>query len=140
MLVGCVAGRFAAILAMATETMHSLAHRVSIVYLFFTDYLQNRIIEQTVYFILFFVVVTFENIYLFSYSSDCRVVMSSACYFLALMKLIGDSCLSKKSVWKLDFQKSPSSDFKWRGTKDDLSRLRRSRPKKARSARQEVDL
>ena len=38
----------------------------------------------------------------------------------------------------LDFQKSPSSDF-------DLSRLRRSRsaaswPKKARSARQEVDL
>ena len=43
----------------------------------------------------------------------------------------------------VDFQKSPSSDFIWRGTKDDLSRLRRSwsatsRPKKARSARQEV--
>ena len=27
----------------------------------------------------------------------------------------------------LDFQKSPSSDFIWRGTKVDLSRLRRSR-------------
>ena len=44
-----------------------------------------------------------------------------------------------------DFQNSPTSDFIWRGTKDDLSRLRRSRsaasgPKKARSARQEVDL
>ena len=38
--------------------------------------------------------------HLFSYSSNYRVVMSSACSFLALMKLIGDSCLSKKSVWK----------------------------------------
>jgi len=38
----------------------------------------------------------------------------------------------------LDFQKSPSSDFIWRAY--DLLRLRRSRPKKARSARQEVDL
>ena len=63
MLVGCVAGRFAAILAMATETMHSLAHRVSIVYLFFTDDLQNRIIEQTVYFILFFCCHVCEHIF-----------------------------------------------------------------------------
>ena len=50
---------------------------------------------------IFFLFVCFHVCeHLFSYSSDYSVVMSSACYFLALMKLIGDSCLSKKSVWK----------------------------------------
>ena len=33
----------------------------------------------------------------------------------------------------LDFQKSPSSDFKWRGTKVDLSRLRSLRSKRFRA-------
>ena len=39
----------------------------------------------------------------------------------------------------LDFQKSPSSDFIWRDLSRFLSSLA-SRPKKAHSARQEVDL
>ena len=47
-----------------------------------------------------FIIIILVCEYLFSYSSDYSVVMSSVCYFLALMKLIGDSCLSKKSVWK----------------------------------------
>ena len=38
--------------------------------------------------------------HLFSYLSDYSVVMSSAWSFLALMKLIGDSCLSKEGIWQ----------------------------------------
>ena len=83
MLTRCVARRFAITLALAT-LWHALSgtqgfHCIVV----FTHDLWNRICEH-----------------LFSYSSDYSVVMSSACSFLALMKLIGDSCLSKKSVWQ----------------------------------------
>ena len=75
MLVGCVAGRFAATLAKATLRKHALSgtqgfNCIVVFYLW--------IMEQTVYFILFCFHVCEP---LFSYSSDFSVVMSSACYF-----------------------------------------------------------
>ena len=95
MLVGCIcsAGRFATTLAIATLRKHALSGTQSfycIVVFYLMIYRTDRL--------FFFCFHVCEH--LFSYSSDYSVVMSSACSFLALMKLIGDSCLSKKSVWK----------------------------------------
>ena len=61
MLVGCVAGRFATTLAMATLRKHALSSTqgFNCIVFFFTYDLHNRIIEQTVY---FFFVFTFVNI------------------------------------------------------------------------------
>ena len=47
--------------------------------------------------------------------------------------------ISFRATNPVDFQKSPSSDFIWCERRD-LSRSAASRPKKALSARQEVDL
>ena len=93
MLVGCIcsAGRFATTLAMATLRKHALSGTQSfycIVVFYLMIYRTDRL--------LFFFVFTFVNICVVTRA----ITVSSACYFLALMKLIGDSCLSKKSVWK----------------------------------------
>ena len=87
---------------MATLRKHALSctqgFHCIVVFFFYLWFIEQNYRTECSFFCFFVCFHICEH--LFSYSNVYSVVMSSACSFLALMKLIGDSCLTKKSVWQ----------------------------------------